>query len=66
MATVALELCICSLMVAAVAVWFSNAVKVTQDSGFLTRQEVVFMFAYSHGSMGGRYVYFHLYALDLC
>jgi len=37
-ATVVIELCICGMMLAALAIWFSNAIQVTQsDNAFLTR-----------------------------
>jgi len=37
LATVVIELCICGMMLASCAIWFSNAIQVTQDSAFLTR-----------------------------
>ena len=37
LATVMIELCICCMMVAALSIWFSNAIQVTQDNAFLTR-----------------------------
>ena len=35
--SIVLEMCICGLMAAAIAIWYTNATKVVQDNGFVTR-----------------------------